>query len=110
MSMRTLKRREQTIKHLKPTSTVGGMGSIVVSWTGKAAEIAASVQPLSSAHIKTEYGERAERMRAVILPNGTYAIGDGVWLAGETTATPPWLIISVGAWLDLTALVIEKAL
>lgn len=108
--MRYLKRRESVIKHLAPTQTTGSLGSVTVSWTGTPAEIAASVQPLSSAHVKTEYGERAERMRAVILPNGTYAIGDGIWLAGETTATPPWLIISVGAWLDLTALVIEKAL
>jgi hypothetical protein len=47
-------------------------------------------------------------MRLVILPNGAYAVGDGIWLDGENTANPPWLIVSVAAWQDLTAMTIEK--
>jgi hypothetical protein len=47
-------------------------------------------------------------MKQVFLPNGSYSAGDGVWLSGESSALPPWLIVSVGKWLDLTSLTIEK--
>ena len=108
MSMRHLKRRETLIKHLAPTLSTGSMGSVIVTWEGKPDEAYGDVQPVSSAAMRTEYGERADRMRLVILPNGAYAVGDGVWLDGENTANPPWLIVSVAAWQDLTALTIEK--
>ena len=112
--MRTLKRRESTIKHLKPTSTVGGMGSVTVTWAGTPAEVSAVVQPMDEASMRsitgTEYGITPDKMRAVYLPNGTYADGDGIWLSGESTALPPWLIVSVAAWHDLTRLYIKKVL
>ncbi len=108
MSMRHLKRRETLIKHLTPTLSTGSMGSVTVTWTGTPATVHGDVQPVLSAAMRTEYGERADRMRLVILPNGAYAVGDGIWLDGENTANPPWLIVSVAAWQDLTALTIEK--
>jgi hypothetical protein len=46
-------------------------------------------------------------MRLCILPNGSYAIGDGIWLDDEATTDPPWLIVSVSKWQDLTSLTIE---
>ena len=106
--MRHLKRREQAIKWLTPTLSTGSMGSVTVTWTGTPATVYGDVQPVSSAAMRTEYGERADRMRLVILPNCAYAVGDGIWLDGENTANPPWLIVSVAAWQDLTALTIEK--
>jgi len=107
MSMRHLKRRETLIKHLAPTLSTGSMGSKTVTWTGKPAEAYGDVQPVSSAAMRTEYGERADRMRLCILPNGSYAIGDGIWLGDEATTDPPWLIVSVSKWQDLTSLTIE---
>lgn len=106
--MRHLKRREQAIKWLTPTLSTGSMGSVTVTWAGTPATANGDVQPVSSAAMRTEYGERADRMRLVILPNGAYVVGDGIWLDGENTANPPWLIVSVAAWQDLTALTIEK--
>jgi hypothetical protein len=47
-------------------------------------------------------------MKLIMLQNGDYEIGDGVWLDGELTTNPPWIIISVSPWLDLTSLTIEK--
>lgn len=90
------------------------MGSVVVAWTGTPAEVSAVVQPMDEASMRnitgTEYGITPDKMRAVYLPNGTYADGDGIWLSGESTALPPWLIVSVAAWLDLTRLYIKKVL
>lgn len=106
--MRNLKRREETINILSPTKVSGTLGSVTVSWTGTPLSIKAFVQPLSSSYYRAEYGERADRMKLVILPNGSYSAGDGVWLSGESSALPPWLIVSVGKWLDLTSLTIEK--
>lgn len=106
--MRTLKRREQTVRILSPTVTTGALGSKTASWTGTPASIQADVQPLSSSAQRAEYGERADRIMTVILPNGSYDIGDGVWLAGESTADPPWLVIGKAAWRDLTNLTIER--
>ena len=106
--MRNLKRREETINILSPTKTTGAFGSVTVSWTGTPLSIKAFVQPLSSSYFRSEYGERADRMKQVFLPNGSYSAGDGVWLSGESSALPPWLIVSVGKWLDLTSLTIEK--
>ena len=106
--MRHLKRREQAIKWLTPTLSTGSMGSVTVTWTGTPATVHGDVQPVSSAAMRTEYGERADRMRLVILPNGAYAVGDGVWLDGEATTDPPWLIVSVSKWQELTSLTIEK--
>ena len=105
--MRHLKRREQAIKWLTPTLSTGSMGSVTVTWTGTPATVHGDVQPVSSEAMRTEYGERADRMRLCILPNGSYAIGDGIWLDGEATTDPPWLILSVSKWQDLTALTIE---
>jgi hypothetical protein len=34
-------------------------------------------------------------------------IGDGIWLDDEATTDPPWLIVSVSKWQDLTSLTIE---
>ena len=107
MSMRHLKRRETLIKHLAPTLSTGSMGSEIVTWTGKPAEAYGDVQPLQSSQMRAEYGERADRMRLCILPNGSYAIGDGIWLDDEATTDPPWLIVSVSKWQDLTSLTIE---
>ena len=105
--MRHLKRREQAIKWLTPTLSTGSMGSVTVTWTGTPATVHGDVQPVSSEAMRMEYGERADRMRLCILPNGSYAIGDGIWLDGEATTDPPWLIVSVSKWQDLTALTIE---
>jgi hypothetical protein len=66
------------------------------------------VQPLNSSHARAEYGERADRMKLIILPNGSFEIGDGIWIGDESTSLPPWIIVSVAAWLDLTSLTIEK--
>ena len=107
MSMRHLKRRETLIKHLAPTLSTGSMGSVIVTWTGTPAQVYGDVQPLQSSQMRAEYGERADRMRLCILPNGSYAIGDGIWLDGEATTDPPWLIVSVSKWQDLTSLTIE---
>jgi hypothetical protein len=106
--MRHLKRRESVIKHLAPTQTTGSLGSVTVSWSGTPASLKGVVQPLSSSHARAEYGERADYMKLIILPNGTFAIGDGIWIDDESTALPPWLIVSVGEWLDLTSLTVEK--
>ena len=111
--MRHLKRREQAIKLLTPTLSTGSMGSVTVTWTGTPATVHGDVQPLTGTGTynqaaRAEYGERADRMRLVILPNGAYAVGDGVWLDGENTANPPWRVVAVSAWQDLTALTIEK--
>ena len=106
--MRVLKRRESVIKHLAPTQATGSLGSVTVSWSGTPASLKGVVQPLSSSHARAEYGERADRMKLVILPNGSVSAGDGVWIGDESTALPPWLIVSVAEWLDLTALTIEK--
>lgn len=84
------------------------MGSVIVTWTDTPLSIGAAVQPLSASYLRAEYGERADRMKLIILPNGAYTAGDGVWLTGENAALPPWLVISVAQWLDLTALTIEK--
>ena len=107
MSMRHLKRRETLIKHLAPTLSTGSMGSVTVTWTGTPAQVYGDVQPLTSESARREYGERAEKMRKVILPRGEYEVGDGVWLQNETGSTPPWLIASVANWA-LTELVIER--
>ena len=112
MSMRHLKRRETLIKHLTPTLSTGSMGSVTVTWTGTPAQVYGDVQPLTgignyNMAARTEYGERADRMRMIILPNGSYAVGDGIWLDDEATTDPPWLIVGVAAWQDLTALTIE---
>jgi hypothetical protein len=106
--MRHLKRRESVIKHLAPTQTTGSLGSVTVSWVGTPLSIQGIVQPLSSSHARAEYGERADRMKLIMLQNGDYEIGDGVWLEGELATNPPWIIISVSPWLDLTSLTIEK--
>ena len=106
--MRVLKRRESVIKHLAPTKTTGSMGSVISTWSGTPASLTGVVQPLSYSHFRAEYGERADRMKLVILPNGAYNIGDGIWIGSESTSLPPWLIVSVSAWLDLTSLTIEK--
>jgi hypothetical protein len=106
--MRHLKRRESVIKHLAPTQTTGSLGSVTVSWSGTPTSLTGVVQPLSSSHARAEYGERADRMKLVILPNGSFAIGDGIWIGDESTALPPWIIVSVAPWLDLTSLTIEK--
>jgi hypothetical protein len=106
--VRHLKRREQAIKWLTPTLATGSMGSVTVTWTGTPATVYGDVQPLQSSQMRAEYGERADRMRLVFVPNSTYKTGDGIWLEGENTADPPWLIVSVAAWQDLTALTIEK--
>ena len=106
--MRNLKRREETLKILSPTKTTGSLGSVIVSWVGTPLSIQGIVQPLSSTHARAEYGERADRMKLIMLQNGDYEIGDGVWLDGELTTNPPWIIISVSPWLDLTSLTIEK--
>ena len=105
--MRNLKRREQTIRWLSPSTTTGALGSVVSNWSGTPTSIKAFVQPLSSSHFRAEYGERADRMKLAIVANGDYAIGDGVWLESET-GNPPWMIVSVDAWLDLTNLTLEK--
>ena len=106
--MRVLKKRESVIKHLAPTQVTGSLGSVTVSWSGTPAQLKGVVQPLSSSYMRAEYGERADRMKLVILPNGSFSAGDGIWIDDESTALPPWLIVSVAAWLDLTALTIEK--
>ena len=105
--MRTLKRRETALKWLKPTIKTGGMGSVTVEWIGDPITIKGAVQPLTSEAARREYGERADKMRLVITPNGNYETGDGIWLAGEADASPPWLVVSVSAWQDLTSLTIE---
>ena len=105
--MRNLKRREQAIKWLTPTLATGSMGSVTVTWTGTPATVYGDVQPLQSSQMRAEYGERADRMRLCILPNGLYAIGDGIWLDDEATTDPPWRIVSVSKWQNLTSLTIE---
>jgi hypothetical protein len=106
--MRSLKRRESVIKHLAPTQTTGSLGSVVSSWSGTPASLTGFVQPLNSSLFRAEYGERADRMKLVIVQNGTYNIGDGIWIGSESTSLPPWIIVSVSAWMDLTNLTIEK--
>jgi hypothetical protein len=106
--MRNLKKRQETIRWVSPSSSVGTLGSVTPSWSGTPHSIKGFVQPMSSNHFRAEYGERADRMRVIILPNGDYEIGDGVWLYGELTTDPPWIIISKGAWLDLSSITIEK--
>ena len=111
--MRHLKRRDQASKWLTPTLSTGSMGSVTVTWTGTPATVYADVQPITGVgnfnqSARAEYGERADRMRMAILPNGAYAVGDGLWLDGENTANPPWRVVAVSAWQDLTALTIEK--
>lgn len=106
--MRVLKRRESVIKHLAPSQTTGSLGSVISSWSGTPTSLTGVVQPLSSTHFRAEYGERADRMKLIILPNGTFNVGDGIWIGSESTALPPWLIVSVAAWLDLTSLTVEK--
>lgn len=106
--MRNLKKRQETIRWVSPISVNGSLGSVTVGWTGTPTSTKGFVQPLSSSHFRAEYGERADRMRVIILPNGDYEIGDGVWLYGELTTDPPWIIISKGAWLDLSSITIEK--
>ena len=105
--MRILKSRESPIKILRPTMVTGSMGSVTVSWDGTPSTVYGDVQPLTSEAARREYGERAEKMRKVILPRGEYEVGDGVWLQNETGSTPPWLIASVANWA-LTELVIER--
>ena len=106
--MRNLKRRESVVKHLAPTKTTGSLGSVISTWSGTPASLTGFVQPLSSSHFRAEYGERADKMKLIILPNGSFAIGDGIWIGDESTSLPPWIIVSVAAWLDLTSLTIEK--
>lgn len=106
--MRNLKKRQETIRWISPSSTVGALGSVIPSWSGTPHSIKGFVQPMSSDHFRAEYGERADKMRVVILPNGAYEIGDGVWLEGESLSAKPWIIISKGEWLDLTSISIEK--
>ena len=106
--MRHMKRRESVVKHLAPTQVTGSLGSVISTWSGTPASLKGVVQPLSSSYMRAEYGERADRMKLVILPNGSFSAGDGIWIDDESTALPPWLIVSVAAWLDLTALTIEK--
>lgn len=107
--MRTLKRRETTLKWLKPTIKTGGLGSVTVEWIGDPKTVIGTVQPLTSEAARREYGERADKMRLAIVPNGAYETGDGIWLA-EDMVDPPWLVVSVSAWQDLTSLTIEKRL
>lgn len=113
--MRTLKRRETALQWLKPTIVTGGLGSVTVEWTGTPQTVRGTVQPMSGASqgassvaARVEYGERADRMRLVIVPNGEYETGHGIWLQGEDSTEPPWLVVSVSPWQDLTVLTIEK--
>lgn len=107
--MRTLKRREQVIKILAPTVSTGSAGSKVTTWVGTAADVKADVQPISSSARIEEYGQRIDNMRLAIVQVGTLAeIGWGVWLAGESAASPPWIIVSKAEWSGLINLVIEK--
>lgn len=105
--MRHLKRREQTIKIIAPIITTGSMGSKTVSWAGTPVSADADVQPISSASARAEYGERADNMRLVILPNDITAnLGDGILLEGESGT--PWIIVGKASWYDLQNLTIEK--
>ena len=106
MSMRHLKRRETLIKHLAPTLSTGSMGSVTVTWTGTPAQVYGDVQPLQSSQMRAEYGDCADRMRLCILPNGSYAIGDWIFLYDVSTTDPPWLNVSVSKWQYLTSLTI----
>lgn len=107
--MRALKRRSQKIKYIAPTVVTGSLGSSTAGWTGTPSEAYADVQPMDSSTVRTEYGERADNMRLVILPSSTSIdIGYGVWLAGENTSSPPWIIVAKSAWTDLANLTIEK--
>lgn len=106
--MRSLKRRESVVKHLAPTITTSSTGSKTVTWVGTPATLSGFVQPLDSVHFRGLYGERSDRMQAIFLPNGTFAVGDGIWIGSESTALPPWIIVSVKAWLDMTSLIVEK--
>jgi hypothetical protein len=47
-------------------------------------------------------------MKQIILSNGTFAAGDGIWIGTESTSLPPWIIVSVAQWNDLTTLTVEK--
>lgn len=105
--MRNIKRREQTIRWVPPTVVLGALGSVTAGWGSTPTSIKAWVQPLENSPFRAEYGERADRMMVAYVPNGEYEISDGVWLEGET-GNPPWVIVSVKEWNDLTALTIEK--
>ena len=106
--MRTLKRREKLLKIISPGEVKGAYGSVITGWSGTPVEVKGIVQPLNSASARTEYGERADHMRLVIIPKATSCeIGWGVKITGET-GTPIWKIVSVAEWLEHTSLIIEK--
>lgn len=97
----------ETINIAPRTTTTGALGSKIASYGAKVAH-AAHVQPLSSSHVRAEYGARADRMRQLFLDTSTAKEGDGVWLAGESANDPPWIVISVAEWGKHTELRIER--
>lgn len=107
-SVKLLERYMQTISIAPHTTVTGSLGSVTASYGTKVTH-KADVQPLSSAMIRAEYGERADRIRTVYMLNPvTIEERDGVWLEGESAASPPWIVISVSAWKAHTEARIER--
>lgn len=98
----------QTIQIAPNTSASGSLGSKTTTY-GTKVSVSATVQPISSQHVRAEYGTRADRIRQAFLPVGTVIHeGYGVWLAGENAANPPWVVISVAEWSTHTEARIER--
>lgn len=96
--MRLFERYFETIKVAPLTEVTGALGSNTAAY-GTKVSVLADVQPVSSAAIRAEYGERADRIRQMFMPLGTsVSIGDGVWLAADTLTDPPWRVVSVSQW------------
>lgn len=106
--MRLMARFIQVVQIAPNTTATGSLGSQIATY-GTKVSVSATVQPLSSERVRAEYGTRADRIRQMFLPVGTVVKeGYGVWLAGENTANPPWVVISVSEWQTHTEARIER--
>lgn len=108
--MMTIRKRQETIGLLAPSTVTGSLSSKTRTWTGTKSTSLATVQPVSSSRVIAEYGERAKDMKQVYVPVGTTCdINYGVWLAGETDALPPWVIAGTPSeWATHTSFIIER--
>lgn len=92
-----------TIQIAPQIDVIGAYGSVTKGW-GEKTNIKAHIQPINSALIQAEYGQRTAYMEMLITKDSIHP-SDGVWLRATD---PPYIVVEVKEWRTHKEAVIER--